>query len=89
MSEKLKKRNQNRLELVRKHKDKPCMDCGIKYHFAVMDFDHREDKEKSFLLSKVRAHSVKRILEEIAKCDVVCANCHRMRSFKRKQHLSG
>lgn len=60
-------------------KDVPCMDCGIKYPSYVMDFDHREDK--LFDVSRgVNDYGMKKLLAEIAKCDVVCANCHRFRT---------
>ena len=66
-------------------KDKPCADCRKKYPPYVMDFDHREGEEKSFLISKYAGRvSRKRLLAEAAKCDVVCANCHRERTHQRK-----
>jgi NAD-dependent dihydropyrimidine dehydrogenase PreA subunit len=66
--------------LIRELKSIPCKDCGESYPYYVMDFDHREDKQ--FLMSKlIHFGSVKRIYDEAAKCDVVCANCHRMRTW--------
>ncbi len=66
--------------------NKPCMDCGICYHYWVMQYDHRDKKTKkasiSFFKGKLRTISV--ILEEIDKCDLVCANCHADRTYKRK-----
>ena len=60
----------------------PCADCGVNYPYYVMDFDHRENKE--FNLSKaVGTCGRDKIEQELAKCDVVCANCHRERSQKR------
>lgn len=68
--------------LLREQKSKPCLDCGVSYPYYVMDFDHVRG-EKLFNLSEVvnGAQSKKVILEEIAKCEVVCANCHRIRTF--------
>jgi hypothetical protein len=65
-------------------KSKPCMDCGIKYPFYVMQFDHVSGK-KEFNLSHAGRSTIapKRILAELAKCDVVCANCHFERSYQR------
>ena len=60
-------------------KDVPCHDCGGKYPPYVMDFDH-VNGEKRRVLSRMAHYSPERILEEAAKCDVVCANCHRIRS---------
>lgn len=59
-----------------------CIRCG-ENHPACLDFHHRNPGEKEIMLSRViadRAWSKERILEEVAKCDVLCANCH------RKQH---
>lgn len=49
-----------------------------------MDLDHRDPLQKRFELSKQKTCSEKRLLEEIAKCDVVCANCHRERTIRGK-----
>ncbi len=66
----------------------PCMDCGMTYHPYVMEFDHREDEEKiASVSSMLRMCGWDKILAEIAKCDLVCANCHRMRTFNRNGKL--
>lgn len=63
----------------------PCMDCGNSYHPYVMDFDHVRG-EKKFNLSKAgNRFSRETILEEAAKCDIVCSNCHRMRTLSRSK----
>lgn len=60
-----------------------CMDCG-EMNPVVLDFDHRNPSEKSFSIGSDRG--VKRPIEdfilELNKCDVVCANCHRIRTAK-------
>lgn len=62
----------------------PCLDCGLQYPHYVMDFDHRPDAEKRFNISHAGSiTSTQALEEEIAKCDVVCANCHRHRTFMR------
>ena len=60
-----------------------CTDCEIS-HPALLQFHHRDRAEKSFTISKVisRATSVKRITDEMAKCDVVCVNCHAKRHWR-------
>lgn len=68
-------------ELIRQAKSVPCADCGQKFPYYVMDFDHLTDK--SMNVSKMVTYSLTRIRDEIAKCDVVCANCHRERTFLR------
>jgi hypothetical protein len=64
-------------------KEVPCLDCGIQYPTYVMDYDHRGDKK--FGIAKAAAcKNMSELLVEIAKCDVVCANCHRERSHQRR-----
>lgn len=63
----------------------PCMDCGNSYHPTVMDFDHRPGTDKVMAVSMMVLHKYSdvEILKEISKCDLVCANCHRIRTAKR------
>lgn len=67
-------------------KEKPCMDCGCRFPTHVMDFDHRDPKEKRYHMASLRRAlpSRKRALIEMEKCDLVCANCHRVRTHKRR-----
>ena len=60
----------------------PCMDCGRAYDVVCMDFDHVRGTKK-FNLSSSHGYSDATIRAEIAKCDLVCANCHRLRTSKR------
>ena len=55
-----------------------CMDCGYSACFEVLQFHHRDPKTKDFRLGKFNG-SLARLRAEAAKCDLVCANCHRMR----------
>ena len=61
-----------------------CADCKENYPYWMLDFDHLGDK--SFNLSAYRNFSVNMeiIKKEVEKCEVVCANCHRNRSFLRQ-----
>ena len=60
-----------------------CADCKKKYHWFQMDFDHIIGK-KDRAVSKMVAQkvSLERIKKEIEKCELVCANCHRLRTYK-------
>ena len=58
-----------------------CVDCGYNTHPEVLQFDHLEDK--TFGISSNRNLAKSRILEEIKKCQVVCANCHIVRTTNR------
>jgi hypothetical protein len=63
-------------------KSVPCTDCGQNYPPFVMDFDHvRGTKVRG--VGEMRLYSTDRLIAEIAKCEVVCANCHRIRTFTR------
>ncbi len=70
--------------------DKPCADCNIVYPYYVMDFDHVRGI-KVCNLSRARDYnlSLEAVQAEIDKCDLVCANCHRERSFKRQVAPAG
>ena len=63
----------------------PCSDCGQKYHYSVMEFDHRVPMEKTKLVSAMMGASPDRIMAEINKCDLVCSNCHQYRTYTRGQ----
>lgn len=69
-------------KLIADLKSVPCADCEKFYPTHVMDFDHVRGK-KLFRLGdsawKIKTKS--RIVAEAAKCDIVCANCHRIRTF--------
>ena len=68
-------------EVVKQVKSVPCMDCGYSYPSYVMDLDHRDPTDKIKEVGKfIIAGNRKGLLLEIAKCDVVCANCHRERT---------
>ncbi len=73
--------------LLTKAKDKPCADCGGRFPAYVMDFDHLDGAEKLFDVGRARKHSWRIIEAEIAKCELVCANCHRIRTHERS-HMS-
>ena len=58
------------------------MDCGKKYPPYIMDFDHRDPELKVGSIAELVAKADSSLLlAEIEKCDVVCANCHRERTY--------
>jgi hypothetical protein len=63
---------------------KGCADCGYNLHAVALDFDHREDEEKLFTIACAMLNNWDQILAEVDKCDVVCANCHRVRTQMRR-----
>lgn len=67
---------------VQTRKNRPCADCGIKYPYYVMQFDHLRDKEYH-IGTLVNSNNTKKLELELAKCEVVCANCHAERTYQR------
>lgn len=57
-----------------------CADCGYRSHPVALDFDHIGDGKT---MNVCNAKSIAAAEREIAKCEVVCANCHRVRTAKR------
>ena len=54
-----------------------------------MDFDHRDPREKRYTVSRMIGRAGwARIMAEVAKCDIVCANCHRDRTYRRREASS-
>lgn len=78
-----------RCKVMRKYinllKDQPCTDCNQRFPSCAMDFDHIEGK-KLFNVSSLayKNRSLTNLLNEAAKCEVVCANCHRIRTYLRR-----
>jgi hypothetical protein len=71
-------------DALRAAKQQPCADCGRTLHPEAMDLDHvRGDKVGD--ANALRRRGLAAVLQEIAKCDVVCANCHRRRTQQRRE----
>lgn len=79
-----KRYNEKKRAFIAAFKDVPCADCGIKYPPYVMDFDHLPQYKKSFTISRTTHISMEALLLEVSKCEIVCANCHRIRTRNRK-----
>jgi len=83
--------NRNRTILKRKlwkyKEEKGCMDCGEKYPHWILDFDHKPEFEKTGGPTEIlHKYGWDKAIKEVEKCDVVCANCHRIRTFIRGQN---
>lgn len=70
-----------RREEIQALKKVPCMDCKGEFPTECMDFDHARGK-KLFEINASWSRSREAFLREVSKCDVVCANCHRIRTLK-------
>lgn len=64
-------------------KTAPCMDCGGMFPPECMDWDHRPGEQKTGSLGGLYIASRAKVMAEIAKCDLVCSNCHRIRTKSR------
>lgn len=86
--DKSKDHKEKLVAIAKEKKDVPCADCGNRYPFFVMDFDHvfgeKRDTISAMAHTKQVAKSV--LLAEIEKCEVVCSNCHRIRTYNRNRH---
>lgn len=62
-----------------------CADCGYKAHHAALQFDHLPGTTKRGTIGQLCGKSDVAVLDEMDKCDIVCANCHAIRTFIRGQ----
>jgi predicted HNH restriction endonuclease len=69
-------------------KNNPCTDCGFRFPHFVMEWDHVPGRGKkrcsvSTFYGRIKV-TAKTFVAELAKCDLVCANCHRTRTYNRR-----
>jgi len=63
-----------------------CTDCGYRDHPDALEFDHLPMYHKDFTIgSALNNKGIDTLMREVAKCEVVCANCHRIRSANRRE----
>lgn len=86
-AEKRPAKHADRLSKLDELKTKPCGDCHSSFPPECMDFDHIDRKTKKFSISQAvgSGNNWKSILEEIAKCRLICANCHRIRTVRQQR----
>jgi len=70
--------------MIQSLKNKPCVDCGNNFPFYVMQFDHVCGDKIANVADMPGNYSWNKIEEEILKCELICANCHSIRTYKRK-----
>ncbi len=79
-----RKSNAATREFFRNLKDnKPCDDCKVVFRYYKLDYDHRDSSKKEFCVSELVTSGKKKLLAEITKCDLICANFHRERTYQR------
>lgn len=80
---------QEHAHLLDQLRDAPCADCKRRFPPCAMDFDHRDPAMKRGGVTRMVGRAgASTILAEAAKCDIVCANCHRSRTLARRDGLS-
>lgn len=62
-----------------------CTDCGYRKHSDALQFDHLSGKKFNLSSAGWAPYTMERIKEEISKCEVVCANCHAIRTANRRE----
>jgi hypothetical protein len=77
----IKERAESKRKIEEIKSNSPCTDCRLYYDPVCMDFDHLRDKKHN--VSDMKHRSWKEVLKEISKCEIVCANCHRIRTKTR------
>lgn len=79
----LSPRQQQNKKLIEKNKNRPCKDCGGTFSIWQLDFDHVRGEKVTNVGHLAMSGTTERLLEEMDKCEVVCAVCHRKRTFMR------
>lgn len=67
--------------------ERGCLICG-NLDSRVLDFHHKNGDEKEFVIADFYYHqySMEKVEAEIRKCDVMCANCHRILHFENRKN---
>ena len=73
------------IDVIEKAKQQPCSACGQRFPSCVMQFHHRDPEQKLFPISEATAllPGIDVLEEELAKCDVLCANCHAIKTSEQ------
>lgn len=66
----------------------PCIDCDLFWPYYVMQFDHTTNNKIAGISKMLRNCSIEQVKAEIAKCELVCSNCHAIRTHVRMQLLT-
>ena len=62
--------------------ERGCVDCGYAENPAALEMDHRDPSLKKFQIATMVTYDREILLAELAKCDVRCANCHRIKTAR-------
>ena len=80
------RRREEMIKFISKIKEESgCVDCKVKHRPRVLEFDHVRGKKIDNISKMIKWYTWDEVMEEIKKCDIVCANCHRYRTEKRER----
>lgn len=80
--ENVKKRKRNLKKLCVEYKGGICVDCKGTFHPSVYDFHHLDETKKDFQIASLNSTKLTdKIISELDKCVLLCANCHRLRHY--------
>ena len=78
------KRRKKYADFIKDYKlEAGCEICGYKEHACALQFDHIDPSQKLFNIARGRDYPWKIFLAEIAKCRVLCANCHAVHTHSK------
>ena len=82
--QKRQKRRDNKAKAI-EYKGGKCSECGSKFDYVeVYDFHHRDSADKELNISSVKGNHWDNVEKELDKCDLLCANCHRIIHARRR-----
>ena len=80
-----KKRKRDRKLKAIEYKGNKCYDCGNSFHQSVYEFHHLDPSTKEANPASLKSASWEKFKEELDKCVMLCANCHRMRHWSQNE----
>src|SRR5439155_5010999 len=85
----VEERRQTVTATLRRMKEVPCADCSNVFPPYVMDFDHRDPRDKlANVMWMAGKAATATVMAETAKCDIVCANCHTIRTLRQPRNVA-
>lgn len=73
------------MRIMREYKDnRPCADCGVSYRYYILQFDHFPGCKRFNLGTEGRKLDERTLRIEMSRCEIVCANCHKERTYRRQ-----
>ena len=85
-----RKRLQKKRDFVNEYKlERGCSQCGYNKHPVALELNHIDPTTKTYSIGKeLISISMENLVLELAKCEVLCANCHQIHTFENGHHLS-